>query len=399
MPIATTLTRRAALLAGGAALAAGRAGTARAAETLTFATWSAAVDQVKAQLATFEKVSGVGVNYTNAPFAQYRETMITKFTGGAPLDMLWVSDAWLPEFAEAGWLAPIDGQARLMQYIPDTSAFCVAASSYQGKHYGLTYYTDYMAFLYNADMLAKAGFSTPPTTWDDVVTQALAIKAHGLSDSPVMIGMQQESWLIEFMTALVYAHGGRFVDDRGEAVMQDPNAGAGKALGWLVDAVQKHKILSPGCVQTGELDVLKSASAGRHAFVLLPRYRLAVLNDPAQSQVAGQFKQALMPGSGGDGLGATVGWMRFYGMTATAAASPARAEATSKLMEWFGGKAAGGLPVPEDHLQAAWPRVRHHAVVPGSGGAQRARQLRRCDADGAAAEPGPQKGHHRALVR
>ena len=340
MPSNGDLTRRAALhlsLAG--ALAAPFIRAARAAEPLYFATWSASIDQVKAHLAAFEKASATAVSYSNYPYAQYRETMITKFTGGAPVDMLWVSDAWLPEFAEAGWLAPIDGFPRLMQYVPETSEFCNAATTYQGKHYGLTYYTDYMAFLYNADMLAKAGFSAPPASWDEVTAQAKAIKAHGLSDSPVMIGMQQESWFIEFMTALVYAHGGRFVDDGGQAVMQDPKTGALAALTWLVDAVQTHKVMSLGAVQTGELDVLKSASAGRHAFVLLPKYRLAVLNDPAQSQVAGQFKQALMPTDGGGN--ATVGWMRFYGMTNRAIGTPTRAADVAKLMEWFGGKADG----------------------------------------------------------
>ena len=111
-------------------------------------------------------------------------------------------------------------------------------------------------------MLAKAGFSAPPTSWSEVTTQAKAIKSKGLSDSPVMIGMQQESWFIEFMTALVYAHGGRFVDDDGQAVMQDPKAGALSALTWLVDAVQTHKIMSPGAVQTGELDVAEIRQRG-----------------------------------------------------------------------------------------------------------------------------------------
>ncbi len=110
--------------------------------------------------------------------------------------------------------------------------------------------------------------------------------------------MAQESWLIEFISALVFSHGGRLVDDAGTSVMQDAKAQA--ALTWLADAVQKHRIVSPGCVQIGELEILKSASAGRSAFALLPKYRLRVLNDPAQSQVAGQFKQALMPaGPGG----------------------------------------------------------------------------------------------------
>lgn len=85
--------------------------------------------------------------------------------------------------------------------------------------------------------------------------------------------------------------------------------------------------------------MLKTASAGRAAFVLLPKYRLKVLNDPKQSQAAGHFKQALMP-MGAGGSHATVGWMRFYGATPRGL-SGGRAEGVVKLMEWFGGKADG----------------------------------------------------------
>lgn len=340
MPIDRMPSRRSVLKLGAAsaALAAPFIRTARAAEPLGFATWSATVDQVKAHLAAFEKKTGIATAYSNSPFAQYRETMITKFTGGAPVDMLWVSDAWLPEFAQAGWIEPIDRFKQLTAYDAVTSDFCNASTMFEGKQYGLTYYTDYMGFLYNAEILAKAGFTTPPTTWDEVTTQAAAIKAKGLLDYPVVIGMAQESWMIEFISALVFSHGGRLVDDAGDTVMQEAKTEA--ALQWLVDAVQKHKVLSPGCVQTGELEVLKTASAGRAAFVLLPKYRLRALNDPQQSQVAGQFKQAMMP-MGANGAHATVGWMRFYAMTPHALATAERGENTAKLMEWFGGKADG----------------------------------------------------------
>jgi multiple sugar transport system substrate-binding protein len=318
----------------------GAPGRVLAADSLNFFTWSAAVDTVKSHLTAFEKKYGIPVTYSNAPWAQYRDTMITKFVGKAPLDVLWVSDSWLPEWADAGWLAPVDGFPELMKYNADTEEFCNRSMQYKGRQYGLTYYNDYMAFFYDEEKLAKAGIGAPPTTWDEVVQQSLKIKKAGLAEYPLMLSMARESWLIEFLTALVYSNGGRFVDDAGNAVMQDPKKGAHQAMQWVVEAVQKHKIVSPACVELGELNGLKAFSSGNHAFAMLGRYRVRTLNDPAQSQIAGRAKQALMP-AGPNGSNATVGWMRFYGMTAEAAADKTRAANAAKLIEWFGGKADG----------------------------------------------------------
>ncbi len=322
-----------------AAVVPGPGGAALASEPVNFATWSAAVETVKSHIAAFEAKTGIKVAYSNSPFAQYRESMITKFVGGAPVDTLWVSDSWLPEWADAGWLAPVDQYKSLVNNA-DVDQFCIDSMTYKGKQYGNTYYSDYMAFLYNAEMLEKAGIKAPPTTWAEVVDQSKIIKDKGLAQWPVLISMAQESWLIEFMTAMVYSSGGRFMDDKGDAAMKDPESGAVAALRWLVDAVQKHKILSSSCVETGELAVLKSFSSGEHAFTLIPKYRLRTLNDPAQSKIAGNAKIALMP-KGEKGSHATVGWMRFYGMTPRAQADATRAENTVKLMDWFGGKADG----------------------------------------------------------
>lgn len=315
-------------------------GTAKAGESLTMQTWSAAVDVVKSHLAAFEKKTGIRVEYGNAPWAQYRETMVTKFAGGAPVDMLWVSDAWLPEWAEAGWIAPIDGYDFLMKYNADVVQFCTDSMTYNGRQYGLTYYTDFMGFLYDADKLAAAGFSAPPKSWDEVVEQSLVMKQKRIAEFPMMLSMAQESWLVEFMSAMTFSHGGRFTDADGNAIMQHAKDGAVSALQWVVDAVHKHQIVSPACVETGELAGLKALCAGNHAFALLPKYRLRVLNDPAQSKVAGKIKEALMP-MGPNGSHATVGWMRFHGMTAQTAKDKARADETARLIEWFGGKADG----------------------------------------------------------
>jgi multiple sugar transport system substrate-binding protein len=326
--------------AGAVTLAAPRLTFAQAAPEITMHTWSAAVDTVQSHLNAFTADSGIKVNYGNSPWAQYRETMVTKFVGGAPLDMMWVSDAWLPEWAEAGWIAPVDGFDTLMQYNSEAETFCTDSMTYGGRQYGLTYYTDFMAFLYDDAKLKAAGFDAPPATWDEVVQQSLVMKEKGISEFPVMLAMAQESWLIEFMSALVFSHGGRFTDENGMSSMKSETGGAMEALQWVVDAVKTHEIISPACVETGELSGLKAFASGNHAFAMIPKYRLRMLNDPEQSQIAGNAKQAMMP-KGAHGDHYTVGWMRFHGMSSQAAADPARAEATAKLIEWFGGKAAG----------------------------------------------------------
>jgi multiple sugar transport system substrate-binding protein len=318
----------------------GALGRALAADPVNFFAWSAGVDQVKAHVSAFEAKTGIKVAYANAPWAQYRDTLVTKFVGKAPLDTLWVSDAWLPEWAEAGWLAPIDGYPQLTKYNSDVDDFSTKSMMWKGKQYGLTYYTDYMAFFYDEGMLQKAGISAPPKTWDEVVQQSLKIKKAGLSEYPLMLSMARETWLIEFLSSLVFSHGGRFVDDAGAAVMQDKKKGAHEALTWIVNAVQKHKIVSPACVEIGELNGLKSFTSGQHAFAMLGRYRVRTLNDPKQSSIAGRVKQAMMP-AGPNGKHATVGWNRFYGLTTAAAKDKAKAADTVKLIEWFGGKADG----------------------------------------------------------
>ena len=73
---------------------------------MNYYTWSAAVDLVKSHLTAFEAKTGIKVNYSNAPWAQYRDTMVTKFVGKAPID------AWLLRFAQCNGIETVP---RLLQ--------------------------------------------------------------------------------------------------------------------------------------------------------------------------------------------------------------------------------------------------------------------------------------------
>src|SRR5262245_44992296 len=183
--------------------------------------WSAAIDQVKSHATAFEKATGIKVTYENLPWPQYRTSVVTRLVGNADLDVLWVSDAWLPEFAEALWLAPINDEAALMKYNAEAAGYCTQSMTYKGLQYGLAYYGDHMSFLYNAELLQKAGISAPPTSWDEVVQQSQKIKQAGGPEFPLLLSLATDTWLIEFISTLVFSHGGRFVDEKGDATMAD----------------------------------------------------------------------------------------------------------------------------------------------------------------------------------
>jgi multiple sugar transport system substrate-binding protein len=341
-----TLSRRAllgtALSAGAASLIGTRPSRAEAPGTVNFTTWSAAVDQVKSHIGAFEEATKIKVNYENFPWAQYHTSVVTRLVGNAPMDVLWVSDAWLPEFAEAQWLAPIDDIPELMKYDAEAAAYCTQSMVYKGKQYGLSYYGDHMSFVCNTDIMARAGIDKPPATWDEVVEASLTIKQKGVVEYPMLIALAIDTWLIEFMSAMVFSHGGRFIDPAGASVMAEPGRGAVETAAWIRDAIHKHKIISPGAIETPDINALKAFGAGQHAFYIVPTYRLRALNDPSQAAVAGKVRPALMPRGPRATATATCGWIRFYGITRGAKANDARRANAVKFVEFFGGKDSTG---------------------------------------------------------
>jgi len=348
MTLSSTLSRRellsTALSAGAASLlgAATPLNAQGAAGTVNFTAWSAAVDQVKSHISAFENATKLKVNYENFPWAQYRTSVVTRLVGNAPMDVMWVSDAWLPEFAEAQWLAPIDDVPELMKYNADAASYCTQSMTYKGKQYGLSYYGDHMSFVCNTDIMQRAGIDKPPATWDEVVQASLKIKQAGIVEYPMLLALAIDTWLIEFVSAMVFSHGGRFIDPQGAPIMAEPGRGAVEAAVWIRDAIHTHKILSPGAIETPDINALRAFGAGQHAFYIVPTYRLRALNDPSQATAAGKIRPALMPRGPKAAASATCGWIRFYGLTPGAKANAARRANAVKFIEFFGGKDTTG---------------------------------------------------------
>jgi multiple sugar transport system substrate-binding protein len=333
----------------GSAIASGAAGIlpwagahGQAGEAVNFIAWSAVVDQVRAHITGFERAHNVRVNYENHPAAQFRATLVQRITANAPIDVMWMNDAWGPEFAEAGWVVPINDIPRLMALNSDVSRFCINYMTWKDKQYGTAYYGDHMAFMYNQELLERAGITRPPQTWDEVVSQSLQIKQRGVVEFPLSLSLAADAWLIEMFSAVAFSFGGRFALDDGTPVMHDPARGVTQALKWLQDAIHVHKIASPASANQNEIPGLRAFSSGSHAFGIIPRYRIRSINDPAQSQIPGKARIALMPTGGNHREHNTVGWMRFFGLRPRARQNAQRQENVVKFLEWFTGTTSGG---------------------------------------------------------
>jgi multiple sugar transport system substrate-binding protein len=211
--------------------------------------------------------------------------------GQSPFDIMLVDDIWFPEFAEAGWLKDISAEIPA-EMKADSSPAAWDIVSYDGKQYGLPWLLDQLYLYYNTDMLAAAGFDAPPTTWEEMMTMAQAMKDQGIVDNPIVLSWGQIEAVITEFVAFLYGNGGQFFDESGAPVFNSPEAVA--VLQWMVDAV-KSGLVNPASTTYGEEDSRNTISAGKAAFTVNWAYMLDLANNPDESTVAGKIAMALMP--------------------------------------------------------------------------------------------------------
>lgn len=313
---------------------------------LTFTVWSYSTDVILDNIKKFEaKYPGIKVSLQDFAWEKYTDVMTARFVGKTPTDLAYSSDHWLQQWAAANWIVPLEDYfPQVKAYKPDFAPYAIEGMTYRGKLYGLPYYADTIIFIYNEEMLKRAGFSKPPATWDEVTRMALAMKEKKVVEYPVMFQFQDITpWYIEVFLSMVYSYKNyQMFDANLNPIFDREGTAAHKVAQWLVDGMRKHKIVNPASLETTEIPLVKAMGAGQVAFAVLPKYNLADLNTPGAHAQAGKFKMALMPGE----THGTVGFVRFYAMTKMAAdRGKAVQDAAWKFLEYFGGKTDGKFVV------------------------------------------------------
>ena len=119
-------------------------------------------------LPEFERTHpGIRVEVQQLPWTAAHEKLLTAFAGDATPDICQLGNTWVPEFVALGAIAPLD---RYVAASPVVDAADYFGGIWQtnlvgGALYGVPWYVDTRLLFYRRDLLAQAGYASPPASW------------------------------------------------------------------------------------------------------------------------------------------------------------------------------------------------------------------------------------------
>ncbi len=143
-------------------------------------------DWWKALIAEFEAQNpGVTIEFTHEPFSSYNQTMVTRFAGGNPPDILHLPAANFMIYATEGWLAPIDEQLAGIADVMDTWTPVQSVCEYEGQTLCVVVLGYGYVLGWNQAAFEAAGLAGPPTTSEELIEMAKALTVDTNGDGAI----------------------------------------------------------------------------------------------------------------------------------------------------------------------------------------------------------------------
>jgi multiple sugar transport system substrate-binding protein len=233
------------------------------------------------------KVSMEYVAYDNV-----HDKIVTGMAAKPPAyDAAMIDVIWPDEFIKAGYLLDVTNRVTADM---KSGMFPAAWNGVtrNGKVYGMPWLMDVKYFMYNKDMLQKAGIAVPPTTWEELVDQAQILKDKGIVEFPVIWSWNQKEGVVCDFTVLLFGNGGAFLDASGKPVFNDDKGV--QMLTWMKKTIDDG-LTNPSSVASDENAVEADFLAGKSAFAVNWLFQYSDSNDASKSQIVGQAAFAPMP--------------------------------------------------------------------------------------------------------
>jgi multiple sugar transport system substrate-binding protein len=171
------------------------------------------------------------VKYREMPSdtGQYFDQLRTEFqAGGGEIDVIGGDVIWPAQFAAQGWIVDFSDrmpESEQKKYLPGP----IESLTYDGKIWGVPWYTDAGMLYYRRDLLEESGISAPPKTWEELKEMALQVSQEtGTKYGFVFQGAEYEGGVCNGCE-YIYTHGGNVLDpaDPSKVVIDSPEAIAG----------------------------------------------------------------------------------------------------------------------------------------------------------------------------
>jgi multiple sugar transport system substrate-binding protein len=248
----------------------------------------------------------------NADTGQRLDKLRTQFqAGGENIDVILGDVIWTAELAESGWISDLSDrfpESQQQQFLPGS----VEAITFNGKPYGMPWFTDTGLLYYRKDLLKKSGFNGPPMTWDELKQMTRKVRR----DSDIKFGFlfqgaRSEAGVCD-ACEFIWSHGGNVLDpsDPTKVVIDSPQAieGLETERSMITDGI------SPEAVTVyEETETQGGFLRGDAVFLRNWPYVYALVGDPAESKLKpDQVGVSELPSADGKPGNGTVGDQPLY---------------------------------------------------------------------------------------
>ena len=235
----------------------------------------------------FTERTGINVVWDTLPYEISRERQILEFTAQGDLDLALIDLVWIGEFAEAGWITPLerfiedpelgDPDLNLDGFVPAPfEAFGVWGDTI----YGLPFDNYGGLMFYNQCMLEEAGFDAPPETWTELLEvygPALTVPAQNQYAFALQSRRGETQSADSFMRVL-WPFGGSLIDEE----TFEPNLMSEESLEGLRFRQELMTYMPPGIVDYDHSEAVEALAQERVAMITEWSSFYATLVDPAQ---------------------------------------------------------------------------------------------------------------------
>ena len=265
-------------------------------ETVRFWAMGREGEVVASLLPEFERSHpGIRVETQQLPWSAAHQKLLTAFAGGATPDLCQLGNTWLPEFAALDALEPLDRRVAASSIVVPDDFFAGIwdTNVVAGALYGVPWYVDTRLLFYRRDLLAAAGYASPPTSWGQWRDMMAAIKGRS---PPGRFAILLPTNEVEPLLALALQQDTPLLRDGGRWGNFE-SEGFRRALRFYVDAFRDG--YAPAQSDNDVSNVWNEFGRGRFVFYVSGPWNIEEFKRRLPADVQGSWATAPLPGPAG----------------------------------------------------------------------------------------------------